>query len=91
TLLADFQPDLIKLDMHLIRDVHRDRARQAIVRGVVTMCSDLGIKVIAEGIEQIEERDFLADCGIVLMQGYLFAKPAFRALAQVTPEAWKTP
>ncbi|QQQ50747.1 EAL domain-containing protein [Pseudomonas syringae] len=88
TLLADFQPDLIKLDMHLIRDVHRDRARQAIVRGVVTMCTDLGIKLIAEGIEHVEERDFLADCGISLMQGYLFAKPAFKALAPVNPEAW---
>jgi EAL domain-containing protein (putative c-di-GMP-specific phosphodiesterase class I) len=91
TLLADFQPDLIKLDMHLIRDIHRDRARQAIVRGVVTMCTDLGIKLIAEGIEHIEERDFLADCGISLMQGYLFAKPAFKALAQVAPEAWQKP
>nr|WP_234934846.1 EAL domain-containing protein [Pseudomonas savastanoi] len=89
TLLADFQPDLIKLDMNLIRDIHRDRARQAIVRGVVTMCSDLGIKLIAEGIEQVEERDFLADCGIFLMQGYLFAKPAFKALAQIAPDVWQ--
>ncbi|KPW77379.1 EAL domain containing protein [Pseudomonas syringae pv. coriandricola] len=89
TLLADFQPDLIKLDMNLIRDVHRNRVRQAIVRGVVTMCSDLGIKVIAEGIEHVEERDFLIDCGIFLMQGYFFAKPAFKALAQVAPEALK--
>ncbi|WP_157062331.1 EAL domain-containing protein, partial [Pseudomonas tremae] len=62
---------------------------QAIVRGVVTMCSDLGIKLIAEGIEQVEERDFLADCGIFLMQGYLFAKPAFKALAQIAPDVWQ--
>jgi EAL domain-containing protein (putative c-di-GMP-specific phosphodiesterase class I) len=89
TLLANFQPDLIKLDMNLIRDIHRDRPRQAIVRGVVTMCSELGIKIIAEGIEHIEERDFLADCGIFLMQGYWFARPAFKALAQVTPGAWQ--
>ncbi|MGH8420368.1 MAG: EAL domain-containing protein [Pseudomonas sp.] len=89
TLLADFQPDLIKLDMALVRDVHRDRARQAIVRAVVTMCMELGVTVIAEGIEHAEERDFLADCGIFLMQGYLFAKPAFRSLAQVDPGAWQ--
>ncbi len=89
TLLADFQPDLIKLDMKLIRDVHRDRARQAIIRGVVTMCDELGVKVIAEGIEHADERDFLADCGIYLMQGYWFAKPAFKALAQVAPGAWQ--
>ncbi|KPY96173.1 hypothetical protein ALO43_200288 [Pseudomonas tremae] len=53
------------------------------------MCSDLGIKLIAEGIEQVEERDFLADCGIFLMQGYLFAKPAFKALAQIAPDVWQ--
>ena len=87
-LLADFQPDLIKLDMALIRDVDRDRVRQAIVRGVVTMCAELNVTVIAEGIETAGERDFLADCGIFLMQGYWFAKPAFKALAQVTPGAW---
>lgn len=90
SLLANFQPDLIKLDMDLIRNIHRDRPRQAIVRGIVSMCMELGVTVIAEGIEQAEERDFLADCGIFLMQGYWFAKPAFKALAQVPPGAWQT-
>lgn len=88
-LLADFQPDLIKLDMGLVRDVHRDRARQAIVRGVVTMCTELDITVVAEGIEHAEERDFLADCGIFLMQGYCFAKPAFKSLARIDPGVWR--
>ena len=83
TLLADFQPDLIKLDMALVRDIHRDRVRQAIVRGVVSMCDELGVSIIAEGIEQADERAFLRDCGIYLMQGYWFAKPAFKSLAQV--------
>ncbi|MBK5374216.1 MULTISPECIES: S6 modification regulatory phosphodiesterase RimA [unclassified Pseudomonas] len=87
-LLADFQPDLIKLDLALIRDIHRDRVRQVIVRNVVTMCRELGVEVIAEGIEEAEERDFLADCGIYLMQGFWFAKPAFKALAQIPSGAW---
>ncbi|SEJ65588.1 EAL domain, c-di-GMP-specific phosphodiesterase class I (or its enzymatically inactive variant) [Pseudomonas sp. NFR16] len=89
TLLADFQPDLIKLDMALVRDIHRDRVRQAIVRGVVTMCTELGVTVVAEGIEEAGERDFLADSGIYLMQGYWFAKPAFKALAQIDPGVWQ--
>lgn len=89
SLLADFQPDLIKLDMALVRNVHRDRARQTIVRGVVAMCTELNVKVIAEGIEHAEERDFLADCGIYLMQGYWFAKPAFKSLAQIDPGIWQ--
>ena len=87
-LLADFQPDLIKLDMALIRDIHRDRVRQIIVRNVVNMCRELGVEVIAEGIEDAAERDFLADCGIYLMQGYWFARPAFKSLAQVPASAW---
>ena len=87
-LLADFQPDLIKLDMALIRDVDQDRVRQVIVQGVVTICEQLGVTVIAEGIESAGERDFLSDCGIFLMQGYWFAKPAFNALAEVPPQAW---
>ena len=87
-LLADFQPDLIKLDMALIRDVDKDRVRQVIVRGIVTICEQLGVTVIAEGIESAGERDFLSDCGIFLMQGYWFARPAFKALAEVSPRAW---
>lgn len=89
TLLADFQPDLIKLDMALIRGVDQDRARQAIVRGIVAMCSDLGIQVIAEGIETTGERDFLAASGIDLMQGYLFAKPQFKGLPVIADAAWR--
>lgn len=87
-LLADFQPDLIKLDMALIRDVDQDRVRQVIVQGIVTICEQLGVTVIAEGIEGVGERDFLSDCGIFLMQGYWFARPAFKALAEVSPQAW---
>jgi len=88
TLLADFQPDLIKLDMALIRDVDQDTARQAIARGILSICNDLGVTVIAEGIETPGERDFLASIGIDLMQGYLFAKPQFRGLPGIADAAW---
>lgn len=81
-LLSDFQPDIIKIDMDLIRDVDKNSARQAIVKNVVRLCFDMDIQVIAEGIETPPERDFLRDIGITLMQGYLFARPAFKALAQ---------
>lgn len=84
-LLADFQPDLVKIDMGLIRHVDTHAARQAIVRSLISLCHELNIQVIAEGIETPGERDFLLDAGIHLMQGYLFAKPAFRALARVQP------
>jgi EAL domain-containing protein (putative c-di-GMP-specific phosphodiesterase class I) len=86
TLLADFQPDLIKLDMELVRGIDTSSVRQSIARGVLSMCRDLGIRVIAEGIETIGERDFFAANGVTLMQGYLFAKPAFRAIPDATKD-----
>lgn len=82
-LLADFQPDLIKLDMGLIRNVDTDRNRRTIVGNLVRMCEEMHIQVIAEGIETAAERDALRDAGIHLMQGYLFAHPAFQAMAAV--------
>ena len=83
-LLADFQPDIVKIDMKLVRDVDRERSKQAIARAIVSMCGDLGITVIAEGIETAAEFAWLREAGVTLFQGYLFAKPAFEALPAVT-------
>jgi EAL domain-containing protein (putative c-di-GMP-specific phosphodiesterase class I) len=74
--------------MDLIRNVDANRARQAIVRSLVRLCEEMNIKVVAEGIETPAERDFLFDVGIHLMQGYLFAKPAFRSVATVDASAY---
>ena len=83
SLLADFQPDLIKLDMGLIRNIDTDRARRTIVGNLVRMCEEMRIQVIAEGVETPGERDALRDAGIHLMQGYLFARPSFQAVVPV--------
>lgn len=80
-LLAQFQPDFVKIDMDLVRDVDSDRARRAIVANVLRMLHDLEIAVICEGVETVGEYRCLRDLGVRLMQGYLFAKPAFAALA----------
>ena len=87
-LLADFQPDVIKLDMALVRDVDTSKARQAIARGVLRMCGELGIQVLAEGVETASERDFYLGEGVTLMQGYLFSRPAFQARGRIADEAW---
>ena len=79
-LLADFQPDLIKLDMHLVRDIDHAGPRQAIARGILQVCDDLGIEVIAEGVETIPEYHWLRRVGARLFQGYLLGRPAFEAL-----------
>ncbi len=82
-LLADYQPDLLKIDMDLVRGIDGDRPRRAIVRGILAVAEDLGIRVVAEGIETGAERDALQDLGVRLMQGYLFARPQFERLAPV--------
>ncbi|GAB3437543.1 EAL domain-containing protein [Massilia solisilvae] len=87
-LLSEYQPDIIKLDMGLVRGIDTSKAKQAIVKGVLAICSELDIRVLAEGIETRAERDFLSDAGVSLMQGYLFGKPAFRAAGVVDPAAW---
>ena len=88
TLLADFQPDLVKIDMGLIRGVDSSTPRQAIVRGLMRVCDDLGVQVIAEGIETAGERDFLLDAGVRLMQGYLFCRPVFQGVGKLDSSAW---
>lgn len=79
-LLARFQPDIIKLDMELIRGLDESLPKRIIVAGIVRMCAELGITVIAEGIETQGELDALRAIGVRYIQGYLLARPAFEAL-----------
>jgi EAL domain-containing protein (putative c-di-GMP-specific phosphodiesterase class I) len=87
-LLSEFQPDVIKIDMELVRDIDSKAPRQVIVRAVTAMCGELGIRVLAEGVETRAERDFLFDAGIDLMQGYYFCRPVFQGLGTVDPALW---
>ncbi|MDO9204415.1 MAG: EAL domain-containing protein [Methylotenera sp.] len=87
-LLANFQPDIIKIDMNLIRNVDISKSRQTIIKAVTRMCEELNVIVLAEGVETIAERDVLLSFGINLFQGYLFCKPAFKAVGIVEPTSW---
>lgn len=80
SLLADIQPDQVKIDMHLIRNVNNNGPRQTIVKAINNICLDLGIEVLAEGVESQEEFTFLERAGISLFQGWFIAKPAFESL-----------
>ena len=79
-LLADFLPDLVKLDMGLVRNIHADRTRRVIVAAMQAACEQLGIRLVAEGVETREEYDSLRGLGIGLFQGYLFARPGLGSL-----------
>ena len=85
TLLSRFQPDVVKLDMALIRGIDLDPVKRTIVRRLVEMADDLGVQVVAEGVETAAELEVLGDLGIRLFQGYLLARPAFEALPIPVP------
>jgi EAL domain-containing protein (putative c-di-GMP-specific phosphodiesterase class I) len=68
-------PQVAKLDIALVRNLHREPTKRKLVRTITSLCKDLGITVLAEGIESCEERDTLEGLGCDLQQGFLFARP----------------
>lgn len=79
-LMMASPPDLLKLDMLMVRNVDKDKNKQAVVNGIITMMTQLGGRIIAEGVETEGEYNWLLSRGITLFQGYLFARPGFEAL-----------
>jgi len=75
TSFTQLEPELAKLDLSLIRGVDTDVRRQSIIRSMQGLCEDLGMRVIAEGVETTTERDRLVGLGCDLLQGFLFGKP----------------
>jgi EAL domain-containing protein (putative c-di-GMP-specific phosphodiesterase class I) len=75
--IVDLEPHVVKLDLALIRGIEKNRRQQILVRQVVSLCEELGAKVVAEGIETEDELRAILDTGAHYGQGYLFARPAF--------------
>lgn len=82
-LLADLHPDIVKIDRFLIIDIDKDKRKRSIVRSLISLCGDLDIRVVCEGIETRGEFESLRDLGVHLMQGYYFARPGFESLPVV--------
>lgn len=74
-LLHQLRPDYVKLDMDLIRGVHLDRYRGIMVRKLIEAAHELGLKVVAEGVEEVGEFYWLQAHQVDYQQGYLFARP----------------
>jgi EAL domain-containing protein (putative c-di-GMP-specific phosphodiesterase class I) len=74
--LVDLLPAIVKLDLALIREIHRRPRQRAVVRHMVSLCTELGARVVAEGIEVVEELACVRDLGVHYAQGYLLARPA---------------
>lgn len=73
--LVELEPDLLKLDMSLTRDVHRDVARRALASAMVRFAESISAKIVAEGVECAEEAEALAELGVDFAQGYHYAPP----------------
>lgn len=86
-MLADFRPDVLKIDMALTRAIETDEVRTKIVRAIIGLCESLNISVIAEGIETVGEAVALRALGVRLFQGYLFARPIMDQLPEVASSA----
>jgi EAL domain-containing protein (putative c-di-GMP-specific phosphodiesterase class I) len=73
--LATLEPEVVKLDMSLVRDIDQHPTKRRVVAAIASLCRELGSRVVAEGVETDAERNAIIDSGIDLIQGYLLAKP----------------
>jgi EAL domain-containing protein (putative c-di-GMP-specific phosphodiesterase class I) len=88
SVLAELEPEIVKVDMSIIRGVDRSLTKQRVIRSVLHLALDIGSTVICEGVETVRERDTLAALGCDWLQGYLFARPS-RGFVTVDPETYK--
>lgn len=82
-VLARIQPDKLKLDRGLIVDIHLSGPKQAMVASLIKYCSDMGISLIAEGVEKIDEWRWLQSAGIHYFQGFLFSHPCINGVGEI--------
>lgn len=72
---ALLEPEVVKLDMSLVRDVDKNLTKQKVIGGFTALCHDMGILVVAEGIETSAELEKTLQLGCDLFQGYALARP----------------
>jgi EAL domain-containing protein (putative c-di-GMP-specific phosphodiesterase class I)/ActR/RegA family two-component response regulator len=76
TSFTTLQPTFVKYDMSLVRGIGSSPTQCKIISAMTSLFAEMGVNVIAEGVETESERDFLLELGVDLMQGYLFGRPA---------------
>jgi EAL domain-containing protein (putative c-di-GMP-specific phosphodiesterase class I) len=72
---AVLEPDIVKVDMNLIRGIESSNVKRRLVSSVAALCREMDMLLVAEGVETAAERDILTDMGCDLFQGFLFARP----------------
>ncbi len=86
--LADLRPDIIKIDRVLVSGCDQDRTRRAILASLLALGREIGIDVVLEGVERVEEVEALRAIGGRLMQGFYFGRPAFEAMVAAGDIRW---
>lgn len=81
-LLTKMQPDIVKIDIELIRDIDSEPVKRVILSHVVELLDDLGVISVCEGVETPAELAVIRDLGADLVQGYLISTPAFKSLVE---------
>ena len=79
TTFAVLQPDVVKLDIALVRGCDHQPVKQQLIRSMITLCNELGALVVAEGIDTAAERDAVQSLGVDLLQGFLLGRPTAMA------------
>lgn len=83
SLLATLQPDIVKLDMGLASKITTSHTAAVVLKATTHACRELGVEVIAEGVEDVDTMKALMDLGVFLQQGFLFARPMLEGLPEV--------
>ncbi|MDG1484450.1 MAG: EAL domain-containing response regulator [Myxococcota bacterium] len=87
SVLATLQPEFIKIDMSIVRDVDTDTYKQRLIRILAQLGEGTNATVLAEGVETAAELEKLLECGVHLVQGYHLGKPTAEAdLSRYNPE-----
>ncbi|MCL4837593.1 MAG: EAL domain-containing protein, partial [Thermoanaerobaculia bacterium] len=73
--VAEVEPQYLKFDLSLVRDIHQSRIKQGLLESLVGLAEKIDARVVAEGVEQAEEYHTLRELGVPLAQGFLFAAP----------------
>jgi EAL domain-containing protein (putative c-di-GMP-specific phosphodiesterase class I) len=76
TSFTELSPEIVKIDMSLVRDVHLSALKQRTIAAICKLCHEVGCTVVAEGVETVDERECLTALGCDLLQGYLIARPS---------------
>lgn len=89
TSFVQVNPEVAKIDMSLIHGIHEDGTKQGLVRSLISLCEEMGIDVVAEGVESADEIRTLEELGAPLLQGYALGRPA-EAFPEVSEEVYLT-